>query len=136
MGKHSLSRKPTTTVGPVTPKKTYQITDVTFGYVPNGSSIVTATVRCRDSKWFLDPAALSHRVVGNEGKVVHIGRLSPDSWMLVGYRYDDATSGLWTLNADRISSSCSDAADHATEHSDDGWDEENENEEEGIENYS
>ncbi|KAF1975440.1 hypothetical protein BU23DRAFT_566567 [Bimuria novae-zelandiae CBS 107.79] len=110
----------------------YQITDLTLCPVPKGSSIVTAIFRYRDSKLSLDPVALDHKLLGGEGKVIRMTQLSPDSWMLLGYRYDDGASGPCTrgsLNADWMSNLHSDAASHETDHPDDDWDENSEKEE-------
>lgn len=118
----------------------YQITDLTLCAVPNGSSIVTAVVRYPDSKWPLDPAAaLSPKFLGEDGKVIRMTQLSPDSWMLLGYRYDDSASGPCTgksLNANWMGDSHSHAANHETTSLDDDWDEKSEKGEGGIETYS
>jgi hypothetical protein len=116
----------------------YHITDFTLSAVPNGSSIVTAVVRYRNPKWPLDPAALGPKFLGGDGKVIRMTQLSPDSWMLLGYRYDGDASGPCTgrsLNADWTSDSHSDAANHETNSLDDDWDEKSEKGEEGIETY-
>ncbi|KAF2184246.1 hypothetical protein K469DRAFT_579566, partial [Zopfia rhizophila CBS 207.26] len=117
----------------------YQITDLTLCAIPSGSSIVKAIVRYRDSNLSLDPVALGRKFLGGEGEVIHMTQLSPDSWMLLGYRYNDDASGLCTrgsLNADWMRSSHSNAANHETDHSDDDWDEEGEDGEEGTDEYS
>ncbi|KAF2679228.1 hypothetical protein K458DRAFT_314892, partial [Lentithecium fluviatile CBS 122367] len=118
----------------------YQITDLTLCAVPNGLSIVTAVVRYPDLKWPLDPAAaLSPKFLGENGKVIRTTQLSPDSWMLLGYRYDDSASVPCTgrsLNANWMSNSHSDAANHETTSLDDDWDEKSRKGEEGIETYS
>jgi hypothetical protein len=62
-------------------------------------------------------------------------QLSPDSWMLLGYRYDDGASGLCidgSLKTDWTSESHSDAANHETSSLDDDWDEKSEKGEEGM----
>jgi hypothetical protein len=110
-----------------------QITDLTLCTVPNGSSIVTAIVRHRDSNWSRDPVALGHKFLGEQGKVIRMTQLSPGSWMLLGYQCNDGALDLCNrggLNAEWMSSSHSDAASHGTDHSDDDWDEEGENREE------
>jgi hypothetical protein len=116
----------------------YHITDFTLSAVPNGSSIVTAVVCYRDSKWTLDPAALGSKFLGGDGKVIRMTQMSPDSWMLLGYRYDDDASGPCTsrsLKANWTSESHSNAADHETNSLDDNWDKYSEKGEEGIETY-
>jgi hypothetical protein len=116
----------------------YHITDLTLCAVPNGSSIVTAVVRYRDLKWPLDPAALGPKFLGGDGRVIRMTQLSPDSWMLLGYRYDDDASGPCTgksLKADWMSESHSDAANCETNSLDDDRDEKSKKEEEGIETY-
>src|SRR5881227_3186600 len=96
----------------------YQITDLTHCHVPEGSSIVTAIMRCSESNLSLNPIALDNKLLGGEGKVIRMTQLSPDSWMLLGYRYDDVVSdacnreGLTLLNGDRTSSPLSDTANH------------------------
>ncbi|KAF1354274.1 hypothetical protein EJ07DRAFT_158670 [Lizonia empirigonia] len=116
----------------------YQITDLTLCAVPNGSSIVTAVVRYRDSKWPLDPAVLGPKFLGRNSKVIRMTQLSPDSWILLGYRYDDGASGPCTgrsLKADWMSESHHDATNHETNSSGDDWDEKSEVGEEGMETY-
>jgi hypothetical protein len=114
----------------------YQITDLTLSAVPNSSSIVTAVIRYHDSKRPLDPTALGPRFLGGDGKVIRITQLSPDSWMLLGYRYGDDASGPCTgrgLKVDWMSEPHSDAANHETNSLDDDWDEKTERGEENIE---
>ncbi|KAH8708395.1 hypothetical protein GQ44DRAFT_466355 [Phaeosphaeriaceae sp. PMI808] len=64
----------------------YQITDLTLCPVPKGSSIVTAIVHCNESISSPNPTALDHKLFGEDGKVIRMTQLSPDSWMLLGYR--------------------------------------------------
>ncbi|KAF2679513.1 hypothetical protein K458DRAFT_393929 [Lentithecium fluviatile CBS 122367] len=120
----------------------HQITDLTRYPVLKGSLIV-AIVRNCNLKRLLDPAALGYKFLGKEGKVIRTIQLSPDSWILVRYRHDDDASGLCTRgssNANWISSSCSDAANHATGCSSSSpWSKDDKNEEDCIEhatNYS
>ncbi|KAF2189523.1 hypothetical protein K469DRAFT_41848 [Zopfia rhizophila CBS 207.26] len=107
----------------------YQITDLTHCHVPEGSSIVTATMRCSESNLSLNPIALYHKLLGGEGKVIRMTQLSSDSWMLLGYRYDDGTLGVYTresptlLNADWTSSPLGDTASDDTDHADEDEDE-------------
>jgi hypothetical protein len=109
--------------------------------MPEGSSIVTATVRCSESNSSLNPIVLDHKLLGGEGKVIRMTQLSPDSWILLGYRYDDGVSGACSregrtlLNTDWTSSPLSDAASDDTNHPDDGGDEEDQNGEEGPGEY-
>jgi hypothetical protein len=119
--------------------KTCQITDLTLCAIPNGSSIVTAIVRYRDSNWSLDPIALGNRFLGEQGKVIRMTQLSPGSWMLLGYRCNDSALDVCNrggLNAEWIGSSHSDASSHGTDHSDDDSDEEGENGEKVIKGCS
>jgi len=102
-----------------------QITDLTLCAVPNGSSIVTAVVHYPGSKWPFKPAAaLGPKFLGEDGKVIRMTQLSPDSWMLLGYRYDDGASGPCT-RADRMSSPNGDAARRGNTQPDDDDDDEN-----------
>jgi hypothetical protein len=117
----------------------YQITDLTLCTVPKGSSIVSAVVRYRDSKWPLDLAALGPQVLGEDGKVIRMIQLSPDEWMLLGYRCDNDALVLCnrrSLDVERISNSNNDAASHGTDHSDDDWDEEDGHGEQDIHRHS
>jgi hypothetical protein len=120
--------------------KTCQITDLTLSAIPNGSSIVTAIIRYRDSNWSLDPIALGNRFLSEHGKVIRMTQLSPGSWMLLGYRCNDSALDLCdrrVLNAEWISSSHSNASSHGTDHSDDDdSDEEGENGEEVMKECS
>ncbi|KAF1364481.1 hypothetical protein EJ07DRAFT_172502 [Lizonia empirigonia] len=116
-----------------------EITDLTLCAIPNGSSIVAATIRCRNSIRSLDPVALGHKFFGKQGKVIRMTQLSPDSWVLLGYQCNDSALGLCnrgSLNAGWMSSSHSDAASHGTDHSDDDWDEKSKNGDQGTEVYS
>lgn len=115
----------------------YQITDLTHCHVPEGSSIVTVTVRCSESIC-LNQMALYQKLLGSEGKVIRMTQLSPGSWMLLGYRYNDGASGPCTRgssHATRMSIHHSHAASHETDYLDDDWDEEDENGEEGVVEY-
>jgi hypothetical protein len=117
----------------------YQITDLTLCTVPKGSSIVSAVVHYRDSKWPLDLAALGPKFLGEDGKVIRMIQLSPDSWMLLGYRCDNDALVLCnrgSLDVERISNSNNDAAGHGTDHSDDDWDEEDGHGEQDIHRHS
>ncbi|KAF1352742.1 hypothetical protein EJ07DRAFT_158978 [Lizonia empirigonia] len=110
-----------------------EVTDLSLCAIPNGSSIGTATVRYRDSNLSLDPVALGHKFFGKQGKVIRMTQLSPDSWMLLGYWFNDSVLGFCNRegsNAEWMSSSHNDAASHGKDHSDDNWDEEDENGEE------
>ncbi|KAF1362638.1 hypothetical protein EJ07DRAFT_152896 [Lizonia empirigonia] len=116
-----------------------EITDLTLCTIPNGSSIVAATVRYRDSNLSLDPVALGHKFFGKQGKVIRMTQLSPDSWMLLGYWFNDSVLSFCNRggsNAEWMSSSHSDAASHGTDHSEDDWDEEGKNGDRGTEVYS
>ncbi|KAH8710110.1 hypothetical protein GQ44DRAFT_438986 [Phaeosphaeriaceae sp. PMI808] len=110
----------------------YQITDLMHCLVPEGSSIVTATVRCCELNLSLNPTALYHKLLSGEGKVICMTQLSPDSWMLLGYRRDNVVSGVFTregltpLSADRMSSSPRDAATNDINLPDDGDEEDKE----------
>jgi hypothetical protein len=114
----------------------YHITDFTLSTVPISSSIVTAVIRFRDLKSPLDPAALGLKFLGGDAKVIRMTQLSPDSWILLGYRYDDDALGPCTsrsLKADWTGESHSDATNYETNSLDDDWDEKSEKGEEGIE---
>jgi hypothetical protein len=99
----------------------YQVTDLTHWHVPEGSSIVPATVRCSESNLSLNPTTLYRELLGGEGKVIRMMQLSSDSWMLLGFRYSDGASGAYNrkgptlLDADCTSSPPSDAASDSTE---------------------
>jgi hypothetical protein len=102
----------------------YQISGLARYPIPKGSSIVTATVRCCDSNWSLDPVALGHKVLGKQVTVIRIIQLH-DSWELLGYQCNDGAPGLYdneSLNAEWMNSSHSDATSYTTDHSDDDYD--------------
>jgi hypothetical protein len=63
----------------------YQITDIALFQVPKGSSIVTAIVRCNESKSSPNPVALDPNFLGDKGQVIYMTQPSPDSWPLLGY---------------------------------------------------
>jgi len=118
------ARRTTNTVGP-NANMAYQITDFTRCHVPKGASILTAVVRSESSS-SLNPIVLDHEVLGVGSEIIRTTQLSPDSWMLLGYRRDDGGSdacnceSLTLLNADRTSSSFSDTASDDSNHPDDG----------------
>jgi hypothetical protein len=117
-----------------------QITDLTLCTIPNGSSVVTAMLRPRNSNCSLDLVSLGHKVLGEQVKVIRMTQLSRDAWMLLGYRCNERAIDLCnheSLNAEWMNSFHADAASHEMDHSDDDdCDEENENEEESIKEYS
>ena len=119
--------------------KSCQITDLTFCTIPNGSSIVTAIVRHHDSDWSLDPVALGHKCLGEQGKILRMIKLSSGLWMLLGYRYNDGEVDVCNregLNAELMSSPHSDTASHESNHSDDNWNEVGEDKEEATKEHS
>ncbi len=63
-----------------------RVTDITHYHVPNDSLVVAAIVRCRQPDLSLNPIALYHKIFGDEGTVIRMMQLSPDSWRLLGYR--------------------------------------------------
>ncbi|KAF2178266.1 hypothetical protein K469DRAFT_334460 [Zopfia rhizophila CBS 207.26] len=114
----------------------YQLTDITLCQVPKGSLIVTAIVRCNDmmSKSSPNPSALERNFLGDKGQVIRMTQVSPDSWLLLGYRYDDGSApnprtrqSLMHRSADRKSSRHSKATNHDAVHPDNNGDEEDEN---------
>ncbi|KAF2184240.1 hypothetical protein K469DRAFT_179548 [Zopfia rhizophila CBS 207.26] len=114
----------------------YQLTDITLCQVPKGSLIVTAIVYCNDMilKSSLNPSALERNFLGDKGQVIRMTQVSPDSWLLLGYRYDDGSAlnprtrqSLTHQSADRKSSRRSKAANHDAVHPDNNGDEEDEN---------
>lgn len=104
----------------------YQITHLTHDHVPEGSSIVTAIMRCSEWDSSLNSIAVYSKLLDGEAKFIRMTQLSPDSWMLLGYRRDDGASDAYnreslTLhNADRTSSPFSDTASDDNNHPDGG----------------
>jgi len=116
-----------------------QITDLTLCTIPHGSSIVTAIVRHHDSDWSLDPVALGHKCLGEQGKIIRMIQLSSGSWMLLGYRHNDGAVDICNrggLNAELMSSPHSDTASHRSDHSEDNWNEVGEDKEEATKGHS
>ena len=56
-----------------------QITDLTLCTIPNDSSVVTAMLRPHRSDSYLDVVALSRKVLSEQGKVIRMTQMSPDS---------------------------------------------------------
>ncbi|KAG9186466.1 hypothetical protein G6011_09574 [Alternaria panax] len=116
------------------PSMSCQITDLALCTIPNGCSVVTAMLRPHNSNCSLDVVALGHKVLGEQVKVIRMTQLSPDSWVLLGYRCNDSTLNLCngqSLNAECMNGFHNDAANQEMGYSDDeNCDEENENEEE------
>jgi len=117
-----------------------QITDLTLSAIPDGSSVVTAILRPHNSNCSLDLVALGHKVLGEQVKVIRMTQLSPDAWMLLGYRCNERAIDLCnhrSLNVECMNSFHADAASHEMDHSDDDdCDEEKEKEEESTKDYS
>ena len=121
-----------------------QITDLTFCTIPNDSSVVTAMLRPHKSDSYLDVVALSRKVLGEQGKVIRMTQMSPDSWVLLGYRCNSSALDFCNRrshNAEWINGFHNDAATYETDHPDNDdndhdCDEENEHEEEFTERYS
>ncbi|EOA87835.1 uncharacterized protein SETTUDRAFT_161052 [Exserohilum turcica Et28A] len=116
-----------------------QITDLTLCAIPNDSSVVSAILRHCDPSGLLDLVALGHKVLGEQGKVIRMIQLSPDSWVLLGYRCNSSGADLCNrggLKANWISSAHDDVASHGTDRSKDGYDEEDGNEEEDARGHS
>jgi hypothetical protein len=80
---------------------------------------VTAIMRCSKSNLSLNLIILDNKLLSSEGKVICMTQLSPDSWMLLGYRYSDGVSGACSREG-RTSSPLSDTASDDTNHPDDG----------------
>ncbi|KAF1937088.1 hypothetical protein EJ02DRAFT_469957 [Clathrospora elynae] len=102
-----------------------QLTGLTLCTIPNGSLVVTAILRHHDLNCSLDLVALGHKVLGEQSKVIRMTQLSPDSWVLLGYRCNYSALDLCnrgSLNAEWMSSSHNDAAIHGTDHSDNNSD--------------
>lgn len=116
------ARGRTTTVRP-SASMAHQITDLTHCHVPEGSSILTAVVRS-ELNLSLNPIVLDHELLGVEGKIIRMTQLSPDSWMLLGYRHDGRSSTSsrksHTLDTrDWMNNPRSDTDSHDTDHSSD-----------------
>jgi hypothetical protein len=56
-----------------------QITDLTLCTIPHSCSVVTAMLRHHKSDSYLDVVALSRKVLGEQGKVIRMTQMSPDS---------------------------------------------------------
>jgi hypothetical protein len=121
-----------------------QITDLTLCTIPHGCSVVTAMLRPHKSDSYLEVLALSRKVLGEQGKVIRMTQMSPDSWVLLGYRCNSSALDLCNRrspNAEWINGSHNDAATYEMDHSDNDdndhdCDDENEQEEEFTERYS
>ena len=120
-----------------------QITDLTLCTIPHGCSVVTAMLRPHKSDSYLDVVALGSKVLGEQGKVIRMTQISPDSWVLLGYQCNSSALGLCNRrspNVEWIKSFHNDAATYEMDHSDNDddhdCDEENEHEEDFTERYS
>ncbi|KAF1352924.1 hypothetical protein EJ07DRAFT_183105 [Lizonia empirigonia] len=97
------------------------------------------TVSMRAQQESLNPVALGHKFFGKQGKIIRMTQLSPNSWVLLGYRCNNSAPGLYnrgSLNAEWMSSSHSDAAIYGTDHSEEDWDEDSKDGDQGTEVYS
>lgn len=120
----------------LTTSMAYRVADVTLYPVPEASSIVTAIIRCNESKLPPNPIALDPSILSLRGQVIRITQVSQDSWLLLGCRYGNGASNpctrrsLTVLSADRKSNPHTDAADHDADHPDSHVGEEDEDEDE------
>jgi hypothetical protein len=66
----------------------YEVMDIAHCQVPKGSPIVTAIVHCDEIMpvLYAKPSALRRKILGDRGEVIRSIKLSPDSWLLFGYR--------------------------------------------------
>ncbi|EOA90870.1 uncharacterized protein SETTUDRAFT_166763 [Exserohilum turcica Et28A] len=116
-----------------------QITDLTLCAIPNDSSVVSVILRHCDPGSLLDLVALGHKILGEQGKIIRMTQLSPDSWVLLGYRCNSSGADLCNRGGSKanwMSSAYDDVASHGTDRSKDGYDEEDENEEEDARGHS
>lgn len=116
-----------------------QITDLTLYAIPNDSSVVSAILRHCNPSRFLDLVALGHKVLGEQGKVIRMTQLSPNSWVLLGYQCNGSAADPWDrggFKANWMSSAHDDVASHGTDRSNDGYDEEDENGDENTRGHS
>jgi hypothetical protein len=121
-----------------------QITDLTLCTIPHGSSVVTAMLRPHRSGNYLEVVALGRKVLGEQGKVIRMTQMSPDSWVLLGYRCNSSVLDLCNRrspNTEWVNGFHNDAATYEMDYSDNDdndhdCDEENEHEEEFTERYS
>ncbi|KAI1676126.1 Myb DNA-binding domain containing protein [Pyrenophora tritici-repentis] len=116
-----------------------QIKDLTLCAIPDDSSVVTAILHLSSSNHSLSLLALGHKVTGEQGKVIRMTQLSPDSWLLLGYRCNGSPADLSNcerLNKKRMNSAHSDAVSNGTDRSNDSCDEDDENGEENTKEHS
>ncbi|KAH7111044.1 hypothetical protein B0J11DRAFT_512222 [Dendryphion nanum] len=81
-----------------------RISDVTIHPIPKRSSIVTAIIHGSEPKLMPNLAVCSPGILGIPGEkeqVIRTVQVSPDSWLLIGYRNNDDTPGLATRESFR-----------------------------------
>ncbi|CAN9379570.1 unnamed protein product [Alternaria alternata] len=118
--------------------------DVEYGDGAYVQGAVEEQSQARRSGNYLEVVALGRKVLGEQGKVIRMTQMSPDSWVLLGYRCNSSVLDLCNRrspNTEWVNGFHNDAATYEMDYSDNDdndhdCDEENEHEEEFTERYS
>jgi hypothetical protein len=71
----------------------YSIVDLTFCPTLNGSKIVVGTLQFDKPTAHLNISTLESNLLGTRSEVVQMSKMSPSSWLLIGYQHDDTAQG-------------------------------------------
>lgn len=110
---------------PNSTKKAYQITDLTLSHILKSLSIVTAIIHFNESGLSLNALTLDQNILGDGVKVIRMIQLSPDAWMLLGYRcndsalFADSREGSSLLDTEWTTKPYNNASSHGNEQLDD-----------------
>ena len=104
---------------------TYDLINTAYCQVPKDSPIVTATIYYDDimSALHAKSSALRWNLLGNKGEVIQTIKLSPDSWLVIGYQHNDrcgpksySSRGSIQRSTDKETNRRSNAANHDAFH--------------------
>ncbi|KAH7111254.1 hypothetical protein B0J11DRAFT_512128 [Dendryphion nanum] len=114
----------------------HRVSDVSIHPIPKSSSIVTAIIHCNEPKPMPHLAVCSPGILGEKEQVIRTVQVSPDSWLLIGYRNNDDKPCLATRESfrkhkdDQKSYTRMDSANNDSDHVDDSETESGEDEDE------
>jgi hypothetical protein len=73
----------------------YSIVDLTFCPSLNGSKIIVGKLQFDKPTAHLNISTLESNLLGTRSQIVHMSKISPSSWLLIGYQHDDTAQGSY-----------------------------------------
>jgi hypothetical protein len=83
----------------------YSIVDLTFCPTLNGSKIIVGKLQFDKPTAHLNMSTLESNLLGIRSQVVHMSKISPSSWLLIGYQHDDTAQGSFAHGNLRVTRS-------------------------------